>query len=488
MLLLATLLSFIGGAQASSHREAPAIALDPAADISDFYMFLSPQNADNLVIILNVNPFEIPGAGPNYYRFDDEVLYEINIDTNGDARPDTQFQFRFTTDHQWPDTFLYNVGEIADASRLNTVQTYKVMRIDRAGRATGGARETLFSDGRVAPVNVGVKSADAIHYNAEATLPGSITEDHIKVHEDLRFFAGPRQESSFADLERSFDLLNTDHEDNINTLLGYNVHTIAVEVPLDQVMGESGTAGSGTAGSGTAESEIRVIAAWASTYRQRMTVYAADGTRRTEGDWVQVSRVGNPLVNSILMPIEAKDRYNAGKPGDDMPYVEFVRNAALFEYLGQMKDLECDIEAGRGTADVLFLGMQEVSDAHPQRVAAGTKAYDALRLDVSGKGLGAWPDGRKPQDDVVDSMLSLLCGHATTGKLLTDGVDATGISFLESFPYLGDPWAGDRHPAQFHGLDTEDEPNVDLIDVVGKQPEEGAEPREREEAGPERGY
>ena len=217
--MITTLLlsSFLSPANASSHREAPAIALDPAADITDFYAFISPEDASKVVFIMNVNPLEPPGGGPNFHRFDDNVLYAINIDNEGDGEEDISFQFRFKTTYQLPDTFLYNVGSVSSSSNVNMVQTYDVTRID------DGVASTILTGGETAPINVGVMSSASGDYAPESDVPGTITTDHIESAGGYRVFAGPRQEDFYVDLEHTFDLLNlASGEPNTNTLLGHD--------------------------------------------------------------------------------------------------------------------------------------------------------------------------------------------------------------------------------------------------------------------------
>src|SRR4051812_20666757 len=147
--MFSTVLFLATMAHASSHREAPAIALDPSADLTDLYAFEDPNDSSKLVLIMNTNPFEEPGAGPNWYRFDDNVKYTLHVDNEGDGLEDVDFDFVFHTAYQAPDTFLYNVGDIGTAANLNPVQTYDVYRYD------DGVASTVVTSAKVAPANVG---------------------------------------------------------------------------------------------------------------------------------------------------------------------------------------------------------------------------------------------------------------------------------------------------------------------------------------------
>lgn len=446
-------------ALASSHREAPSIALDPSADLTDFYMFRSPEDPSKVVFILNVNPLENPGGGPNFHRFDDNVLYEIKIDNEGDGLEDVVFQFRFHTSYPMSDTFLYNVGSVASSANLSTVQTYDVVRVD------DGVASTLLTGGTVAPINVGTQSVPAGGYNPEGSSPGSITTANIESHGGYRFFAGPRQEGFYVDLERTFDLLNlagADGTSNTNTLLGFNVHSIAIEVPADALTKD------GDAPSAAAENHV--IAAWATTSRRAVTVRRATGVdTASRGEWVQVARLGNPLVNEAVLPIAEKDIFNGSRPADDIQFLPWVQTPLLGAYMNAILGTSCPTEydaglglGGREDLILAFLTGHPAVGNIPSGYALGGAipgesgktfgAFEAMRLNLEGTGLGFWPDGRAPADDVVDVALSAVCGFLIDGTFIPDGVDSTGLSYLSSFPYLGDPWAGDDHPVGYHDL------------------------------------
>ena len=177
------------GAKASSHREAPLIADDPAADNTDVYAFVSPDKPNTVTIIANYIPFEDPAGGPNYYRFDPTVLYALNIDNNGDGREDVSYQFRFKTQVSNPNTFLYNTGPIDtpanQAANLSVKQTYSVTRVTKSGSTTLG------SNLGVPPTNIGPRSNSATYapYQGVVDLGGN-----------RKVFAGPRDDPFFVDL------------------------------------------------------------------------------------------------------------------------------------------------------------------------------------------------------------------------------------------------------------------------------------------------
>lgn len=460
LLAALVLASGLSPAHASSHAEAPAIALDPAADLTDFYAFVHPDDPSKAVFILNVNPLENPGGGPNFHRFDDTVTYMINIDNEGDGVEDIRYSFRFDTSYLYPETFLYNVGPIPGG--LNQVQTYDV------GRWEDGAFTRLTSPSQgctAAPAHVGVLSNPAGSYTPRSSTPGTLTADHIcNVDSDIRVFAGPRQEGFFVDLERTFDLLNLDNPDNLNTLLGYNVHSIAIEVPIEDLTRDGQTP--------DVSRGNQVIAAWATTARRRTRVLQGDGTSRDSGPLTQIARLGSPLVNEVVIGVGDKDRFNASHPSGDAQFLDYVLDPLLPVYMEALLGVPnpistglCDQGLGFGGREDLvlaFLTGHPALGTMPSNYALGGPidgepgkvfgAFEALRLDLSNP-VSSFPNGRAPADDVVDVALSamggLLCDGVTS---IPDGVDATGLSFLTSFPFLGDPWAGDDHPAAFHEL------------------------------------
>jgi len=465
-------------ALASSHREAPGIALDPAADITDFYAFVSPEDSSKIVFIMNVNPLELPNGGPNFHFFDDNVLYEIHIDNEGDGNEDITFQLRTHTEHTIPGTFLYNDGVylgqgnggvqgVDGAEDVNISQTFSLTRVD------DGVATVLFTDEGVAPINVGERSMVVGGYDPYSTTPGTITDDHIYTSGAYRVFAGPRQEGFYVDLGHTFDLLGVGVGTNTNSLLGYNVHSIAIEVDADMLTRDGATPSTGA--------KNDVIAAWATTSRRAVTIRRANGTQAQRGPWIQVGRLGNPLVNEAVIAIEDKNRFNAAHPTEDAGlFLSYVTDPILPIYMNAVlgtpnpSDTQADIipgvvnngldTGGREDLVVAFLTgfsgfCTEPGDYYFGATIPGEAksfyAYEALRLNLNGcagwGGTGAsfWPNGRGVGDDVVDVALSALNGYVLTvygvsgtGGFVPDGVDDTGLSYLDTFPFLGDPWAG----------------------------------------------
>lgn len=481
-MLTSLLLSMtVSPAFASSHREAPAISMDPAADLTDFYMFVDPANSDRLVFLLNVLPLQAPYSGPNFHNFDDNVLYEINVDNEGDGFEDVTFQVRTETTFNIPETFLYNDGVLFGApdggvqgvdgiEDINIAQTYTLTRVD-----DGVA--TVIGSGDVAPANVGARSMVVGGYDPASDAGGSITTSHVVSTTvggvGYDYFAGPRQETFFVDLAHTFDLLGVGVGPNSNSLLGYNVHTIAISVDKKSLTRD------GADPSAAAKNDV--IAAWATTSRRAVTIRRADTTTvKSRGEWVQVSRLGMPLVNEAVLPISEKDIFNASQPADDLQFLSWVIEPILPIYMNAVlgtpdaDSIEADADAAIdlsavGLEDVLvgredlaatFLTGFSMFCTMPQDYAFGGaipgesgktfSAFEAVRINLNGcstwtaNGLGDFPNGRSVSDDVVDVELTALAGFlvGSWGDLVSDGVGMDGLTPLTEFPYLGDPWPG----------------------------------------------
>ncbi|MCC6436405.1 MAG: DUF4331 domain-containing protein, partial [Acidimicrobiales bacterium] len=276
-------LGLLGSAAASSHREAPLIAEDPVADLTDLYAFVTPNDSNTVTLIMNAIPFEKPDGGPNFYRFGDDVMYAFNIDNNGDAHADKQFSFRFSTNAENDATFLYNTGPVRSLSdpNLNLRQIYTVTETDLH---TG--KKWSWGNNPVAPANIGPRSTPDYDKNLGTAAVRDLGYGY-------KTFAGPRDDPFFADLGSIFDLgglrpLNQAHLIPLPTdkgkdgLAGYNVHSIVLQVPKSALVADDPTVG-----------------IWATTSRRSERVLRGDGTLNNRGKWVQVSRLGMPLVNEV---------------------------------------------------------------------------------------------------------------------------------------------------------------------------------------------
>src|SRR6201995_5792033 len=305
----------------SSHREAPAISKDPVADNTDTYAFVSPDDPGTVTIISNYLPLEAPFGGPNFFEFGDDVLYEIHIDNDADGRPDITYQFEFTTQVRNPNTFLYNTGPITaiDSSNWNRRQFYTVPRLD-------GYRERVLASGLTCPPgNIGPSSTP--NYAALASQAiHPISGGHT-------VFAGQRLEGFYVDLGAIFDLgalrpLQNLHlasmvppAPGVNATNDFGVHAIALKIPISQLTKDGSTPTNPM-------SQKAVIGVWAAA-RRRRAVVREPGFSFQAGPWGQVSRLGNPLFNEVIVPMGEKDRWNALPVWEDREFLKNVQHPEL---------------------------------------------------------------------------------------------------------------------------------------------------------------
>jgi hypothetical protein len=442
---------------ASSHREAPLISADPLADNTDVYAFVSPDAPDTVTMIANWIPLEAPGGGPNFYKFGDDVLYRINIDNDGDADDDIVYEFRFRTRIQNRQTFLYNTGPIAslDDPNFNIRQTYSVTRIDRQGRHLLGANLAT------PPVNVGVRSTpnyDALAGAAVYNLP-----------DGSRVFAGQRDDPFFVDLGSVFDLLglrpfNAAHviplppAPGVDGLKGLNTHTIAIQVPKHRLTHD------GSLGTDAANPRS-IIGVYSTTLRKRVRIDRDDWrTGHDEDrdddrdDWVQVSRLGMPLVNEVVIPLGKKDRFNASDPRDDQQFGSLVLNPEPARLIPVLYPVVSVPPAPRNDLAAIFLtgitGLNQPKNVRPSEMIRLNMAIQPSaspnRLGLLAGQLDGFPNGRRLGDDIVDIEVRALAGatpftpafNVAPNNLLGDGVDANDRAFLPNFPYVASPFAG----------------------------------------------
>jgi hypothetical protein len=447
---------------ASSHREAPLITEDPTADNTDVYVFRSPDAPNTVTIVANYIPLQEPANGPNFYNFSPSAVYEIHIDNNGDAREDITYQFRFRTDVRNPQTFLYNVGPVTtlDDADLNVRQFYSVSRITGARR--GGTVTNMGGQFQVAPYNIGPKSTPDYAALANAAI-GTLTDGGGRV------FAGPRDDPFFVDIGAIVDLatlrpLQQLHRvppvaqaaAGVDGLRGYNVHTIAIQVPISLLV-----AGGNVPTAPTAPNAV--IGVWATASRSRVSIRNSGPTgRQSLGGTQQVSRLGMPLVNEVVLPLAFKDIFNASEPSGDFPLFQSnetfrnrVLNPELATLITALYGVSVPPAPRNDLVQVFLTGLPGVNQP-PNVVPA-----DMIRLNVttpvtaSPNRLGAidgdaggFPNGRRLGDDVVDIALRVVAGVLVEGfnrepnRLLTDGVNANELPFLSTFPYVALPHQG----------------------------------------------
>jgi hypothetical protein len=479
-LIIAT--TSIGGVMASSHREAPLIAGDPSADNTDLYAFLNPTDPTKLTIIANYVPLEEPAGGPNFFPFDPAVRYEIKIDNNGDGKSDVTYSFKFKTRSQANNfagipTFLYNDGPVTtlDDANLLVKQTYNV---ERNGVEIG-------SDLRTPPVNIGPRSTP--DYEATAAQAVHSLSGGTKV------FAGQRDDAFFVDLGSIFDLaglrnFNTLHAiplpaaAGVDGVGGFNTNSIAIDIPLNQLTKDHAQP------TGPNDPDA-VLGIWATASRKETRILNSDGTMSYRGPWVQVSRLGNPLINEVIIPRGKKDYWNSQSPSKDSQFTKYYRAPELTAVANVLYDaLDTPATANRDDLVAILLTGLDIpsstvvpgglhftrtgaTQADLLRVNTGIKpnAAGACVFGVAGGGspsrLGAldgdlcgFPNGRRLGDDVTDiEVRALLEGYGPTlnavlgvpnrfpNNLIGDGVDENDGPFLAAFPFIGTPHQGYEH-------------------------------------------
>jgi hypothetical protein len=448
----------------SSHREAPAISKDPVADNTDTYAFVSPDDPGTVTIISNYLPLEAPFGGPNFFEFGDDVLYEIHIDNDADGRPDITYRFEFDTQVVNPNTFLYNTGPITsiDSPNFNRRQFYRVTRVEDGRTRVLGDRLAC------PPCNIGPSSTPS--YGALATQGvHGVASGHT-------VFAGQRLEGFYVDLGAIFDLGDLRPFENlhlasmvppaagVDATHGFGVHSIAIKIPISQLTRD------GSRPTNPMSSRA-VIGVWAAAKRRRAVI--RDGADAFEaGPWVQVSRLGNPLFNEVIVPMGEKDRWNAVPAWEDGLFLKYVQHPELaallpvlypgvFPHLAGLKAARADLVA------ILLTGLPAGVVPGFQNFT-GTTYADQLRLNVAipptpsaktsplgvvGGDLAGFPNGRRVFDDVVTIELRAIAGVTyplvnpsytpdAAASAVTDGLTSASTSYLSQFPYLGTPQSG----------------------------------------------
>ncbi|HTC31993.1 MAG TPA: DUF4331 domain-containing protein [Bryobacteraceae bacterium] len=447
---------------ASSHREAPITALDHKADITDWFAFVSPEHPDRVILILNVDPFLEPSNGPNYFPFDPNVLYEMKIDNNHDGLPDVTFQFQFTSQIQMPGLFTGFAGGVAGippitalsgpgSEGLNEVQTYSVTMLTATNDEQLNNGQTLYA----VPTDVGPRTMP--------NYPALRQQGIYTLSNGIRVFAGTVSDPFFIDLGANFDSLNyrqatgggvlpasidADDQHNYapNALAGFNVNTIALEVPIT-LLTSDGNAHQAT-------DAAAVIGTWGTTSRRRLSVL---GESTEPGGWAQVQRLGNPLINEVIIGTGSKDRFSMDAPVNDAQFANFFLNPLLATVLGTIgvpvppaprTDLlplvqymapicpGCPTGGGGPIADLLRL-----NTGIPPTAPQAQKRLGFIAGDAAG-----FPNGRRPADDVVDISLravgGILANAQKYGTPLGDGVNVSSSPLQNTFPFLGAAYNG----------------------------------------------
>jgi hypothetical protein len=405
-------------AQASSHREAPLISEDPSADNTDTYAFRSPDRPDTVTIISNYIPGEDPAAGPNWYTFSPSARYVVYADKNGDGKPDITWQFRFKNGA--PVAFLQN-----------TQQSYTVTRLE------GKSSKVVGSGLLTPPDNIGPRSTPGYHALAVAGVHD--------LNDGSKVFAGQRDDGFFGDIGAAFDLVAIRKGTGASGggkdfFAGYAVHTISLQVPLSQ-LDNGGN---------------HVVGIWAASERPKVTVEGKGNRIHSSTKWVQVSRLGEPLINELLIPTGLKDKWNASTPNNDKQFEQYYSSPILAKLLNQLypqfgpfqetnrTDLVSVLLTGLKEPNLNFTGTTLADEIRLNLAIAPTAAVGhGNRLGVLGGDLAGYPNGRRLEDDVIDiserAVGGVLIGHSLP---LGDGVDANDVPYLTTFPYQADPFSG----------------------------------------------
>jgi hypothetical protein len=460
-------------AVASSHREAPAIAGQPRVDGTDFYMFRSyePGRSGYVTFIANYIPLEDPSGGPNYFNLDENAVYQIHVDNDGDARSDLTFEFRFANTFkdlavnaggEKTPVPLINIGPIdSTGANLNLIQTYSIALVRHGireviGNASSGGNRFMKPTDNIGNKSIPDYAAYAAQFVYEISIPGCSAPGRV--------FVGQRKDGFVVNLGEVFDLVNTNpvgpRGGEPNTLSFKNVTSLALEVPIHCLTHPKDT----------------VIGAWTT---------ASVLSKREWGDgehWEQVSRLGMPLVNELVIGLPDKDKFNASEPIHDTQFLHYVTNPSLPVLLNDLFGNAAMIP-GTPRDDLVAAFLTGVKGINqPLNVTPGemlrlntstppTSVASQNDLGVLGGDLAGFPNGRRPYDDVVDITLRVAegalcgaignCGKQTSdpnaGLPYTDGARAAGPdaaheqitgainagdTYLAVFPYLNTPIPG----------------------------------------------
>jgi Domain of unknown function (DUF4331) len=429
----------------SSHREAPGISLDPSADNTDTYAWTAKDAPGALTVAANWIPGEVPANGPNFHSFDDRARYYVHIDNTGDGRPDVSYRFRFKTKVRNRNSFLYalpGAGGYRDP-KLNVIQRYSIVR--ERHRYRGGRHQvderTVARGLPVAPPNIGPKTFP----NYDAFVAGGIRS----LRDGSKVFVGQRDDPFFVDLGATFDGLNVreltgNKGEGKDDLSGYNVHSVVLQLP-ERLVTRNGRAVA------SMDAPNAVVGVWSTTERRRLQV---TGSARGRGRWVQVSRLGNPLVNEVVIPLGQKDRFNRTTPNRDAAlYGKYVVKPELAAVLNALFDVGAPED---NRTDIVQALLQGLPDLNQHIGVDGPPAVDTIKLNlgvapadtedrfgVIGGDVAGYPNGRRLGDDVVDIDLQVVAGFLKDNKVpLGDGVDRNDKPFLPAFPYLAAPASG----------------------------------------------
>lgn len=440
--LIAALFSMLAPTSglASSHREAPLLLNDPLVDATDTWAFVSPDKPGTTTLIASFNPFEEPAGGPNFYKFATHTNYDIDVDRNGDGKKDIVYRYTFTDHYRSKKTFLYNTGPVTSVSdkTLNFYQTYDLHRI------TPYANTLMVDNGVVVPSYVGKASMP----NYTKLFQSGIYSYN---HGQSRTWAGQSDDPFFLDL-RIFDLLYGGNFSEVgnDSLHGFNVQTISLQVPSSALAWNHKL------------QKHPIIGVWTEVSRPSTQVTTGHGTQATSGKYVQVSRLGSPLVNEAVIPVGKKDLFNSSKPSDDAQFLPYVQDPLVPHVVKAVYGLPVPDsdphKAGIQRADLIsafltgFKGLNQPANVNPSEMirlnmlippCSKGSCNKWSRLGVIGGDFAGYPNGRRLEDDVVDISLQVLEGELLGNPNdLGDAVNANDKPFLKHFPYVAEPWSG----------------------------------------------
>jgi hypothetical protein len=435
----------------SSHREAPNIALDPAADNTDVYAYTAKDAPHALTVAANWIPGQVPANGPNFFRFDDRARYYVNVDNTGDGVADLRYLFKFKTKVRNPNSFLYAGPGTQDFNDpgLNVIQRYDLVR-ETLKHGKVKRSKTVAHKLPVAPSNIGPKTfPNYANFEAGATR---------ELKDGTKLFVGSRDDPFFVDLGATFDAINirkgTGNEGGgRDDLSGYATSSTVMQIPERLVTRDGKNVTS-------PDARNAVVGVWSTT--ERRAVQVTDRSSRGKGKWVQVSRLGNPLVNEVIIPLGQKDRFNRTTPDRDAKlYGKYVVEPELAAIMNALFDVNAP-ETDR--TDIVQAVLQGIPGLNEHKGKYAGKPVDTLKLNlgipasenpsrfgVIGGDNAGYPNGRRLADDVVDIDLQVVAGILVGNEVpLGDGVDVDSKGFLDEFPYVNTPDSGfDSNPGQF---------------------------------------
>lgn len=459
MAIAALLLFQFDDTAASSHREAPIISTDPLADNTDVYAFVHSSDQTKLNIIACFNPLEEPAGGPNFHKFGTDILYEIKIDNVGDRIAHIIYQFEFQDVVNNQNTFLYNTGSVTSNTDpdLNVRQTYTVRRI------VNGVQQWQATGLPVPPNYVGGTSHTDPLYMGPQSMPNysALMSSAVQtVNSNTKVFCGPTDDPFYVDLGAAFDLLKIrpgapgNGINGKDALAGYNVHSIAIQMPKSDVTRNGSP-------NPPANDSNAIVGIWSTASRKSTTVIdSTTGVRTGTGPWVQVSRLGMPLVNEVVLPLGQKDRWNSSKPVSDAQFLNYVTTPELAPIMNAFYPVLVPVPTtNRNDLVAVFLTGVNGLNQRPQdtrtpceqiRINLGiAPASNENRLGVIAGDVAGFPNGRRLGDDIVDIALRVVAGvlidsaHANgPNGQLGDGVQQNDLLFSSSFPFLAPPHEG----------------------------------------------